>query len=175
MKRSDQIDQLTAALALARKEFKEITKNKTVKVQGNTKAGKPYEYGYDYADYPNVLECTTDALCKNDLTVSQGVRMIGNTYFVVTTLSHKSGQWIETEYPIIPKDGTMQGFGGGYTYARRFAYNGIVNVSAEDDTDGQTTKPDPKKFKTQEPVNPPSSSPQNSPAQNTEALKTKSA
>ena len=137
MKTSDQINEISEALSKARDSFQDISKNKTATVKGETKAGKPYEYSYKYADLPEVFGAVNKSLSDNGLSITQGC----DTGLVITRLIHKSGQWIETYYPMSVKDQTMQGLAAGWTYSRRQAINGILGVSSEEDTDGDHKKP----------------------------------
>ena len=136
MNRSENINELAAALAKARPKFKEIAKDKTAIVKGTSKNGSQYEYSYNYASLPNILAAVTEPLAEQGLTLASGVVNDGKD--LETVLMHSSGQSISTIYPIIPKDGTMQGYGGGHTYSRRYAINGLLNISSEEDDDGQS-------------------------------------
>lgn len=143
MKTSEQTKELFSALAKAQGEFFEIKKNCTAKVEGVTASGKEYKYEYKYADLSDVLKATMPALSKNGLSIMQGPSP--DTKLMLTRLAHSSGEWIETEYPIISKSGKfgldMQGYGAGFTFARRYAINGILGISSEEDTDGESQKP----------------------------------
>ena len=56
---------------------------------------------------------------------------------VTTLLMHESGQWIESELTMWPKDGTPQAIGSCISYARRYALAAIVGVyQADDDAEG---------------------------------------
>lgn len=139
MKHSDQINELAQAMAKSQGEFKEIKKTKTAIVRGETKTGKAYEYSYDYADLSVILQAVTPALAKNGLFLTQGTN--AERSMLITKIIHSSGQWIETEYPIISKGQDMQGEGAGFTFARRYAINGILGISSEADTDGEHQRP----------------------------------
>jgi hypothetical protein len=121
--KSPTIGELTKALANARKDFKPVLKD----------ANNPF-FKSKYADLAGVIESTTAALSKNELVVIQSPGKIYNGHILLTTLlSHSSGEWIkdELELPIAKFD--AQGTGSAITYARRYAYQAIVGVSAEDD------------------------------------------
>lgn len=167
MKTSENIAEIVKALATARGEFKEIKKSKEAKIKGETAAGKPYEYTYYYADLPAIFDAVIPSLAKHGLALSQGHTGGGPEHSqVVTKLTHNSGQWIETTYPMLVKSGKygpdMQTVAAGWTYARRQAINGILGISSDDDTDGDPDMPQgpkpqpqaPKPIKTQEPKKP---------------------
>lgn len=163
MKHSENIDQISAALSSARGEFKDIKKTKEAKIKGETAAGKAYEYVYYYADLPAIFEATVNAMAKHGLSLTQGFTGGGPEHSgVITKLMHKSGQWCETFYPLIPKYGKygvdMQGMAAGWTYARRQAINGMLGISSDDDTDGDFAMPSGPK-----PVSVPQPRPQTQP------------
>jgi hypothetical protein len=120
---SGQIDELTKALASAHKDFKPVIKD----------ANNPF-FKSKYADLAGVIDATGEALSKNGLALIQSPgRMIGGHLFLTSLLAHSSGQWIkdELELPISKFD--AQGAGAAITYARRYAYQALVGVAAEDE------------------------------------------
>ena len=120
---SSSIGELTKALSLAHKDFKPVLKD----------ANNPF-FKSKYADLAGVIDATSDALSKQELAVIQSPGRIYNGHILLTTLlSHSSGEWIkdELELPIAKFD--AQGTGSAITYARRYAYQAIVGVAAEDD------------------------------------------
>ena len=120
---SSTIGELTKALSLAHKDFKPVLKD----------ANNPF-FKSKYADLAGVIDATGDALSKQELAVIQSPGRIYNGHILLTTLlSHSSGEWIkdELELPIAKFD--AQGTGSAITYARRYAYQAIVGVAAEDD------------------------------------------
>lgn len=132
MTKSEQINELATALAKARKDFKDITRNKNVSYNLKTGGSK----NYDYADLPEIHDATIEALSDNGLSVSQDVSENEKAAAVETLLMHSSGQWTLSRYPIIPKEEDMQSFGAAFSYARRMALNGALNLSAEVGKDG---------------------------------------
>lgn len=123
-------DNLTAALAKARAAFSPILKNREVN------AG---QMRYKYADLDTVLEAVTPALCSNGLTVSQPFRPEGEYLYIVTELSHTSGEKRESVYPIKLGQNHQQN-GAAISYARRYSICAILGVVAEDDTDGHAAR-----------------------------------
>ena len=120
---SSTIGELTKALALAHKDFKPVLKD----------ASNPF-FKSKYADLAGVIEATSDALSARELVVIQSPGRIVSGHILLTTLlSHSSGEWVkdELELPIAKFD--AQGTGSAITYARRYAYQAIVGVAAEDD------------------------------------------
>ena len=142
---SGEIGELAKALASAHKEFKPVLKD----------ASNPF-FKSKYADLAGVIEATSDALSKNGLVVIQSPRLKENRVSVTTLLAHSSGQWLRDELELPLSKFDAQGAGSAITYARRYAYQAVVGVAAEDDDgnaasqkfenkgDGTFAKSDPK-------------------------------
>lgn len=129
MKTSEQTTEIFKALAEAQGDFPEIKKNKTVDVIKNGNI----LYSYEYAELPNIVSEVRPLLKKANLSFTQGISEDGN--YLVTRILHSSGQWIETKYPFVARDGDMQGVGGGFTFARRYALSAILGIATETDDD----------------------------------------
>lgn len=136
---SEQIGDLIGALALAQMEFPAIPKTKTGKVKGESKGtGKAYEFEYQYADIADVLSAVRPILSKHELAILQLTEVDeANVMWVRTRLAHKSGQWIESVYPVCSINADHQKMGGALTYSRRYSLSALLGVAAEDDLDGQ--------------------------------------
>lgn len=124
MTKSDNIGQLAAALAKAQGSMKPALKD----------SANPY-FKSSYADLPAVWEAARSALADNDLSVIQTTDFDGEAGFVITTLAHKSGEWISGRYRIKPVKEDPQSWGSAVTYARRYAFAAIVGVTAADEDD----------------------------------------
>jgi len=118
---------LAAALIAAQQTFTPVIKDN----RANT--GK---FSYTYADLGSVLEAVTPALHANGLVISQCMQ--ADPPSIETVLLHAdSPQEMHSYTPIVWADKTdPQKFGGGITYARRYALMAMLNLNAEDD-DGQ--------------------------------------
>ncbi len=136
---STDIGEIAGALALAQGEFPAIEKTKVGKVEGQSKgSGRDYKFEYKYADISDVLSAVRPVLAKHDIALLQLTEVDdANVMHVRTRLVHKSGQWIESTYPVCSIGMDHQKMGGALTYARRYALCSIVGVAAEDDLDGQ--------------------------------------
>jgi len=138
MNTSEQIDQIASALAMAQGEFPKIAKNKHASVNGVSKAsGKEYSIGYNYADIADVISAIAPVLSKHGIAFIQPTVMMDSGMFVCTRLIHKSGQWIESLYPVCGVSGDHQKMGGALTYARRYSLCSSVGVAADEDVDGE--------------------------------------
>jgi hypothetical protein len=120
------IGNLAAALAAAQGELPAPKKTKTAK------AG---QYSYQYADLADVIDVSKAILAKHSLAVSQPTAMTANGLVLVTRLMHKSGESIESTYPL-PSVGKPQEMGSALTYARRYCYCAILGIAADVDDDG---------------------------------------
>jgi hypothetical protein len=128
---SDEINSLALALSKAQGALENVGKDK----QG---------YGYKYADLASVLNAAKKPLSDNGLSVSQLVTEDkDNKPVLITFLLHESGQWLKSifriEYVIVKnKQGivtgnSLQHFGAGLTYCRRYALSAIIGLSQDDD------------------------------------------
>ena len=120
--KSEQINELAAALAKAQLEIENATKN----------ASNPH-FKNRYADLAAVLEECRKALPKHGLAMAQTLERCDTGMMVVTTLLHSSGQWLRGEVPLILQKQDMQGMGAAITYARRYAAAAMCGISQEDD------------------------------------------
>jgi hypothetical protein len=136
---SPEINELAAALAKAQSEFPVILKEKQGKIKGQSKSGNDYEYTYKYADIAAVLKAVIPCLAKNDIVAIQPTVTEDGGVYVHTRLIHKSGQWIESTYPVCGVSGDHQKMGAALTYARRYALSSMVGVASDDDVDGEGT------------------------------------
>jgi hypothetical protein len=120
MTKSEQINELTAALAKAQGEMGSASKSST----------NPH-YKSKYADLAAVWDAVRGPLSKYGLSVIQTIDGTSLT----TMLCHSSGQWISGSMSLLIVKQDMQGLGSATTYARRYALSAICGV-AQDDDDG---------------------------------------
>jgi len=134
---SDQINELAEALAKAQ-----------AVMTGAVKDSENPFFKSKYADLHAVLEAVRKPLSDNDLCVIQTIECEN----VVTTLAHKSGQYIRGACPIINSKGDAQGMGSAITYARRYSLAAICGIAQMDDDantavqPSQTMNPEPINF-----------------------------
>lgn len=133
--RSEKIGELVGALAKAQLEFEPVIKDQR----------NPY-YNSKYADLSSVISATQPALAKNGLVIIQhsSVDVEKQRVTITSTLAHTSDQWVENQLTLpavmLGKDGKprfdAQSCGAGMTYGKRYSYQGLVGVAAEQDDDG---------------------------------------
>lgn len=130
MLRSDNINELVAALAKAQSQFKPVyreTENPAFRSK--------------YADLSAIISATQGALNANGLVITQAVRCNSEakTTDIETMLAHSSGQWLsETlQLPATMRERMdAQTVGSSITYGRRYGWQSMTGVAAEVDDDG---------------------------------------
>lgn len=123
-KQSDNIGKLAEALCKAQGtmvEAKEDSKN-------------PF-FKSTYADLTSTWRACKDSLTANGLSITQGAGFVDGQAFLVTTLMHSSGEWINSFYPLYLSKQDPQAMGSAVTYARRYALAAIVGVCKEGEDD----------------------------------------
>ena len=134
--RSQEINELAAALAIAQGQIKTAAKDNLAKVK--MKSGG--EYSYKYSTLDDIWEVARAPLSKNGLSVIQIPTNDESKLYLETILIHSSGQWISGTMilPIVAvRMSELQAMGSAITYARRYALGAMVGVTTGDDDDGQ--------------------------------------
>ena len=130
MRTSENIDQLATALASAQSEMKNAKLNKI----------NPH-FKSKYADLAEIRDTVTPALSKHGIAVVNGTDATDGGLHVVTRLIHKSGQWIESRFPIAyDKPQTM---GSAITYGKRYNLAAVANIAADEDDDANAANDKP--------------------------------
>lgn len=129
MTRSEQIQDLAEALALAQGE-----------IAGARKDSKNPHFNSKYADLASIWDACREPLSKHGLSVVQSPRLVGEADHswveVETVLFHKTGQFISDVLAIPIARADAQGVGSALTYGRRYALAAMVGIAPEDDDDG---------------------------------------
>ena len=131
MTHSEQINELSAALAKAQGQ-----------IQGAKKDSTNPHFKSDYADLASVWDACRQALSGNGLSVAQSAENSEHGYGVTTLLMHSSGQWLRGTLYLKPMKDDPQGAGSALTYARRYALAAMVGVAPDDD-DGNAASEKP--------------------------------
>lgn len=121
MKTSETIAELSIAFVAAQAELKNAAFDKI----------NPH-FKSKYATLAGIRDGIVPVLSKHGLGVIQGTDMD----CVVTRLIHKSGQWIESRYPLAMDK--PQQMGSAMTYARRYSLAAICGIASEEDDDANT-------------------------------------
>lgn len=122
MIKSEQINELAAALSKAQGEMKGAAKD----------SSNPF-FKSKYADLSSVWEAFREPFAKQGLSVSQFPKFVDGLVSVETLLLHSSGQWLQGEVSAAPKDQSPQAIGSTITYLRRYGAQSIAGVCPEDD------------------------------------------
>ena len=140
MQRSEEIVELVGALNKFQAAITSVKKE----------ADNPFFHA-KYADLDSVWDMLRKPLTENGLAVTQTTETSEDKLFLLTTLFHTSGQWMNTQYPIVPMKQRARDDGGGWiasddpqslgsaiTYARRYSLSALLGVSSgEPDDDGE--------------------------------------
>lgn len=126
MRTSENLNELAVALAKAQGEIEAAPKDSV----------NPH-FKSKYADLSSLWSACRKPLSKNGLSVSQGFEPSGSASVRISTrLLHTSGQWIESDLDLLPKDPSPQAVGSCITYGRRYALGAIVGLVSDEDDDG---------------------------------------
>lgn len=128
MTKSDQINELAAALAKAQSEMKGAVKD----------SANPF-FKSKYADLASVWDAWKPVGPKNGLAIVQTASAEGPRVTVTTMLCHVSGQWIQGALTATAKEESGQAIGSIITYLRRYGLAAIVGIAPEDD-DGEAAE-----------------------------------
>jgi hypothetical protein len=121
------MEQLFTAIAAAQGEMKSASFNKI----------NPH-FKSRYADLAAIISASVPVLSKHGLGIVQFPTDHGGQVWLVTWLTHKSGQHIEGRYPIAP--GTPQQMGSAMTYAKRYSWSAMCGIAADDDDDANAAE-----------------------------------
>lgn len=122
MKHSEQINEVAAAIAQAQTVIENASKSST----------NPH-FKNRYADLAEVLNTVRPVFSAAGLAIIQAPSFADGIVSVVTTIAHKSGQWVscETSAPVSKQD--AQGVGSAITYCRRYGLAAMAGIAQEDD------------------------------------------
>ncbi len=101
---------------------------------------------YKYLSLDKLIEATRPTLTKHGLAILQGPSFAprgedGALPTLRTALLHVGGERYEFDTPLYVPDKTMQGLGAAITYARRYAWQSVLGIAAEEDTDAPAAPP----------------------------------
>ena len=107
---------------------------------GKDADGQIGQRSYRYLTLDKLIAETRPILQKHGLAIIQAPTFIqrgedGAIPALATTLTHVSGEEASSSMPLYLGDKTMQGLGSAITYARRYAWQSILGIAAEEDTD----------------------------------------
>ena len=130
MERSEQLNELAAALAKCQGQVKDAEKSAKLTTK---------HFSVRYSTLADLWEACRKPLSDNGLSVAQFTAQgEPGTVRLVSMLLHTSGQYLcpdPLEIPVSAHD--AQGYGSALTYARRYGLAALVGVCPDADDDGQ--------------------------------------
>ena len=134
MNKSEQINELAAALARAQGQMASAKKD----------SDNPF-FKSKYADLASVVEAIRGPFAEHGLSYVQlPIPTEGNVITIETVLMHASGQWISSVVDVPVAKADAQGYGSAITYARRYGLQAMAGVAAEDDDGNAAAKAKPR-------------------------------
>lgn len=121
---SQEIKELVSSLAKAQRIMKPAIYNRI----------NPH-FKSRYADFASCMEACRIPLSDNGLAVIQSCETIDGKISLITMLAHVSGQWMKSEFPIIPSKMDSQAIGSAMTYAKRYSLCGMIGIVADEEGD----------------------------------------
>jgi|DEB0MinimDraft_3_1074331.scaffolds.fasta_scaffold145031_2 hypothetical protein len=123
---TEQLNELAAALSAFQGEVPIIPKNKEVKFKG---------VQFKYADLSDIMKTIQKPLSANGLAILQSTEYHSRQAYLVTMLTHSSGQWIKSRMHMSMMGNDMKSLGSSLTYARRYALSSMLGLATDDDID----------------------------------------
>jgi hypothetical protein len=134
MKHTETIAKLSEALSKAQGS-----------IQGALRDRKNPFYNSKYSDLASIWKCAREPLAQNGLAVIQGTFITEDGKIILESkLTHLSGEWISSFYPVEPIKKDPQGLGSALTYARRYSLQSLLGICADDDDDGNAASSAPR-------------------------------
>lgn len=126
--RSDTFKEIAEALAAAQGEMQNATAN----------ASNPDFQDSQYATLGAIRNATVPHLSRNKIALTQTIQRDDDNMLVLnTSLIHKSGEWIASDFPLpedlLPND--PHAFGSALSYARRYSIGAITGIATDIDDD----------------------------------------
>src|SRR5262245_59298164 len=142
---SESIAALATALAKAQTELANPEKTLTATI-GTDRSAEGVRT-FRYAPLSSGLDIVRKTLGKHEIAILQttAIDQPSSSVSLTTMLTHASGEWIASEWPVCPASdmAVPHRMGAALTYARRYALFTLVGIAGEDDLDapGLTCEP----------------------------------
>jgi hypothetical protein len=126
VKRSDQTNEISKALASAQAEIRNPGFDST----------NPH-FRNKFASLAAIRNAVVPVFAKHGLSVMQELTTEGNGVACLTIVQHESGQWLEFGPLVMPANKPdAQGLGSAATYCRRYALQSVAAIVGDEDEDG---------------------------------------
>ena len=137
MNQSNTIKELALALSKAQAEMPPAELNKVNPFLKNK-----------YADLGSIIKAAKPVLAKHGLSLSQMPTGDGDKIGLTTILMHSSGEWLESTMMLTLEDTkgvtSAQAAGAIISYLRRYSIASVLGMYADEDVDGNGSKPKTK-------------------------------
>lgn len=138
MKTSESIDEITKAMCKFQSKLPTVPKTKQA-------------FKYKYAPLEEIWETIRPLIEEHGIFIFQDVVTTVEGVKISTRINHISGQWMETDYLLIPMGkNDAHSTGSACTYGKRYSLSAALGIVCDDDDDGQaaqknapTTRPEP--------------------------------
>lgn len=120
--KSEALDKLIPALIQAQGEL-----------QHAAKASSNPHFKSKYADLATVLDTCKPVLQANGLAITHQRMSVNGGEYLVTSLWHSSGQYLQSTSKLMPSKQDPQGYGSAMTYARRYDLSALIGLASDDD------------------------------------------
>jgi len=126
MKRSEQCDAISKALAAAQLEMKNPSFDST----------NPH-FRNKFASLAAIRNAVVPVFAKHGLSVMQELTSVEDGVACLTVVQHESGQWLEFGPFVMPvSKSDAQGFGSASTYCKRYSLQSVAAIVGDEDDDG---------------------------------------
>ena len=127
---SVETDKIYSALVAAQSEITDVPMR-----------GRNPHFRSKYATLPDVLKVARPVLSKHGLAViSAPFAEEGKVFGTAVRIIHQSGQYIQMVGRVSATKGTAQELGSVCTYLRRYSLTGALNISGDEDDDGEAAE-----------------------------------
>jgi len=113
---------LNESLAKASLEFPTVTINRQ----------NPY-LASGYCDLHEIMKKVRPVLGKNNLHITQRIKLVDGTTILCTRVWHMSGQWLESRVLVSPSKNTIEAYGSNLNSMKRFEVMDILGITVSDD------------------------------------------
>lgn len=144
MLKSEQVNELAAALAKAQGQLEGVKKS----------SSNPF-FKSKYADLAECWNTCREALTANEISVIQMPEEINENgrLNITTMLAHSSGQYISSTLTMTVTKLDPQAIGSAITYGRRYALAAMVGLAQEDDDGEKAMERSKDKKSVESPIN----------------------
>ncbi len=106
---------------------------------GVAKEGTNPRFKNKYARFDDLRTACVETLAANGLVITQHVWPEGDVQYLVTRLSHTSGEWMQSKCILPIQEFSSQNFGSAMTYCKRYTLESLLMLAGEekDDDDGE--------------------------------------